>query len=73
MIDGSNHVLYNSWSSSEALSSNYKLPANWTAISGVLLDLDSGLEFNWKETPITGDMNVTIAVKAPENNTDPGL
>jgi uncharacterized protein YuzB (UPF0349 family) len=61
-IDGSNHGLYNSWSSAEAIVLNYKLKANQTVIPEMLREIGTDNIFNWKYTPITKNINVTLAV-----------
>ncbi|MCL2122205.1 MAG: alpha/beta hydrolase-fold protein, partial [Clostridiales bacterium] len=62
-IDGNNYELYNSWSNEGGmLAINYKLPIGWEPIPNMLQDLDTDVVFNWKETPIIKDTNVTIAV-----------
>ena len=61
LIDGGNWDLYNSWSSDDALYENYQVTGNLQILSGWLKDLDTGLAFPWKETPITKNTNVTLA------------
>ncbi|MCL2166652.1 MAG: hypothetical protein FWH49_05105 [Clostridiales bacterium] len=65
MINGADYDLYNSWYTPEILAENYELPPAIETIRDVLLDLDTGEEFNWKQTPITKDMNVTVATFDP--------
>ncbi|MCL2122344.1 MAG: hypothetical protein FWH28_08870, partial [Clostridiales bacterium] len=62
-INGGDTALYNSWSSADALYLNYQLTDDLKARADWLKDLDTGDEFNWKETLANGDLNVTIALE----------
>ncbi|MCL2121595.1 MAG: hypothetical protein FWH28_05030, partial [Clostridiales bacterium] len=66
-INGGDTALYNSWSSADALYLNYQLTDNLRVKADWLKDLDTGNEFNWKETTINSNLNVTIALEDQYN------
>ncbi|MCL2167212.1 MAG: hypothetical protein FWH49_08000, partial [Clostridiales bacterium] len=66
-INGGDTALYYSWNNADALYNNYQLTDNLRIRTDWLKDLDTGEEFNWKETTINSDLNVTIALENQYN------